>query len=44
MDNEIAILSIKIHAQWLECFNLNFLKEYEPGNTYASRETKIRIE
>lgn len=36
MDNEIAILSIKIHAQWLESFNLKFLKEYEPGSTYTS--------
>lgn len=36
MDEQIEILSIKIHSEWLSSFNDKFLKEYEPGHTYAS--------
>jgi ATP-dependent DNA helicase RecQ len=36
MDNQITILSIKVHSEWLESFNAKFLIEYEPEHTYAS--------
>jgi hypothetical protein len=36
MENQITILSVKVHSEWLENFNNKFLKEYEPRHSYAS--------
>lgn len=36
MDNQINMLSIKIHSEWLEKFNTNFLENYEQGYSHAS--------
>ncbi len=36
MDNQITILSIKVHSEWLESFNAKFLEKYEPEHTYTS--------
>ncbi|MBI5220188.1 MAG: ATP-dependent DNA helicase RecQ [Bacteroidia bacterium] len=36
MQNQITILSVKVHSEWLENFNNKFLKDYEPEHTYAS--------
>lgn len=36
MQNQISILSVKIHSEWLTNFNTKFLKSYESRNTYTS--------
>lgn len=36
MLNQIAILSVKVHSEWLEDFNNKFLEEYEPRHSYTS--------
>lgn len=36
MENQITILSVKVHSEWLENFNNKFLKEYEPRHSFAS--------
>jgi ATP-dependent DNA helicase RecQ len=36
MQNQITILSVKVHSKWLESFNLKFLEKYEPRNSFAS--------
>ncbi len=36
MKNEIAILSVKVHSEWLENFNNKFLEKYEPGYSHTS--------
>lgn len=36
MENQITILSVKVHSEWLETFNQNFLEKYEPGYSYTS--------
>jgi len=36
MHNQITVLSVKIHSEWLELFNQKFLYQYEPGYTYTS--------
>jgi len=36
MENQITILSVKVHSEWLETFNNKFLKEYEPRHSFAS--------
>lgn len=36
MQNQITILSVKVHSEWLETFNNKFLKEYEPRHSFAS--------
>lgn len=36
MNDQMEILSIQIHAEWLENFNKEFLKEYEPGHSLPS--------
>jgi ATP-dependent DNA helicase RecQ len=36
MENQITILSVKVHTEWLENFNNKFLKEYEPRHSFAS--------
>ncbi len=36
MQNQITILSVKVHSEWLENFNNKFLEKYEPRHSYAS--------
>jgi ATP-dependent DNA helicase RecQ len=36
MQNQITILSVKVHSEWLENFNIKFLEKYEPRYSYAS--------
>lgn len=36
MENQIALLSVKIHSEWLERFNNKFLEKYEQRHSYAS--------
>ncbi|TRZ66616.1 ATP-dependent DNA helicase RecQ [bacterium] len=36
MQNQITILSVKVHSEWLENFNNKFLEKYEPGYSYTS--------
>ena len=36
MQNQIDILSVKIHSEWLEKFNNKFLEKYEPRHSFAS--------
>jgi len=31
MQNQITMLSVKVHSEWLENFNNKFLENYEPG-------------
>jgi ATP-dependent DNA helicase RecQ len=35
MQNQITILSVKVHSEWLENFNNKFLEKYEPRHSYA---------
>ena len=36
MQNQITILSVKVHSEWLENFNNKFLEKYEPRHSYPS--------
>ncbi|MBL7103810.1 MAG: ATP-dependent DNA helicase RecQ [Bacteroidales bacterium] len=36
MQNQITILSVKVHSEWLENFNNKFLEKYEPRHSFAS--------
>jgi ATP-dependent DNA helicase RecQ len=36
MQNQITILSVKVHSEWLEMFNQKFLEKYESGYSFAS--------
>mgnify|MGYP005813437083 FL=1 len=36
MQNQITILSVKVHSEWLENFNNKFLEKYEPRHSYTS--------
>jgi ATP-dependent DNA helicase RecQ len=36
MQNQITILSVKVHSQWLENFNNKFLEQYEQRYPYTS--------
>lgn len=36
MQNQMTILSVKVHSEWLELFNQKFLKNYESRYSYTS--------
>ncbi|MEI8224678.1 MAG: DEAD/DEAH box helicase [Bacteroidota bacterium] len=36
MKNQITILSVKVHSEWLENFNNKFLEKYEPRHSFTS--------